>query len=255
MKIKQTAGRDSLGAFAPKFARLNDDVLFGEVWSDDTLSLRDRSLVTVVTLIAEGLTDSSFRYHLETAKNNGITATEIAAVITHAAFYAGWPKAWAAFRIAKEVWKENVVADSAYEAHKRASIFPVGAPNDAFAAYFIGKSYLAQLADGVFNVTFEPRARNNCHIHRADEGGGQILLCVAGTGIYEEEGKPARLLRAGDVVFIPEGVKHWHGAADEWFSHIAIEVKGENTRTEWLEAIDDEHYMSVLANLKKQNNG
>lgn len=255
MKIKQTAGRDSLGAFAPEFARLNDDVLFGEVWSDDTLSLRDRSLVTVVTLIAEGLTDSSFRYHLETAKNNGITATEIAAIITHAAFYAGWPKAWAAFRIAKEVWGDKTIGNASYEAHKRASIFPVGAPNDAFARYFTGKSYLAPLADSVFNVTFEPRARNNYHIHRADKGGGQILLCVAGKGIYEEEGKPARLLEAGDVVSISEGVKHWHGAADEWFSHIAIEVKGENSRTEWLEAIDDEHYTSVLANLKKQNNG
>lgn len=255
MKIKQTAGRDTLGAFAPEFAKLNDDVLFGEVWSDTSaLSLRDRSLVTVVTLIAEGLTDFSFRYHLETAKCNGITATEIAAVITHVAFYAGWPKAWAAFRIAKEVWGDKTIGNASYEAHKRASIFPVGAPNDAFARYFTGKSYLAPLAEGVFNVTFEPRCRNNMHIHRASSGGGQILLCVAGTGIYEEEGKPAQLLHAGDVVSIPEGVKHWHGAADEWFSHIAIEVKGENARTEWLEAVDDARYERILASLKKSDN-
>ena len=104
MAVKQTAGRDALGEFAPKFAELNDDVLFGQVWSrEEQLSLRDRSLVTVTALMAQGLVDSSFQYHLMTAKKNGITKTEIAEVITHAAFYAGWPKAWAAFSMAKEV--------------------------------------------------------------------------------------------------------------------------------------------------------
>ena len=107
MAVKQTAGRDSLGEFAPKFAELNDDVLFGEVWSRESeLSLRDRSLVTVVALMSQGLTDSSFKYPLESAKKNGITKEEIAEILTHAAFYAGWPKAWAAFRMAKEVWGE-----------------------------------------------------------------------------------------------------------------------------------------------------
>lgn len=106
MAVRQTAGRDQLGEFAPKFAELNDDVLFGEVWSrEEELSLRDRSLVTVVALMAQGLVDSSFKYHLMTAKKNGITKEEIAEVITHAAFYVGWPKAWAAFNMAKEVWK------------------------------------------------------------------------------------------------------------------------------------------------------
>ena len=105
MDIKQTAGRNQLGDFAPKFAQLNYDVLFGEVWSrDDKLSLRDRSLVTVVALMAQGLTDESFKYHLESAKENGITKEEIAEIITHAAFYVGWPKAWAVFRMAKQVW-------------------------------------------------------------------------------------------------------------------------------------------------------
>ena len=105
MAVKQTAGRDQLGDFALKFAELNDDVLFGEVWSrEEALSLRDRSLVTIVALMAQGLTDSSFQFHLENAKTNGVTREEIAEVLTHAAFYAGWPKAWAAFRMAKEVW-------------------------------------------------------------------------------------------------------------------------------------------------------
>lgn len=108
MAVKQTAGRDSLGEFAPKFAELNDDVLFGEVWSrEDKLSLRDRSLVTVVCLMSQGLIDNSFKYHLKNAKKNGITKEEIAEVITHASFYCGWPKAWAAFNMAKEVWTEE----------------------------------------------------------------------------------------------------------------------------------------------------
>ena len=107
-KIVQTAGRDQLGEFAPEFARLNDDILFGEGWSlNDLLSLRDRSLVTLTSLISQGITDSSLAYHLQEAKKNGITRTEIAEIITYIAFYAGWPKAWAAFRQAKEVWKEG----------------------------------------------------------------------------------------------------------------------------------------------------
>ena len=118
--VKQTAGRDQLGEFAPKFAQLNDDVLFGEVWNrEEKLSLRDRSLVTVVSLMAQGLVDSSFQFHLMSAKNNGITKEEIAEVLTHAAFYAGWPKAWAAFKMAKEVWAEEASADSAKGAHEK----------------------------------------------------------------------------------------------------------------------------------------
>ena len=108
MAVKQTAGRTQLGEFAPKFAELNDDVLFGEVWSrEEQLSLRDRSLVTVVALMAQGLTDESFKYHLQSAKANGITKEEIAEIVTQAAFYCGWPKAWAVFRMATEVWNEE----------------------------------------------------------------------------------------------------------------------------------------------------
>lgn len=103
---KVTAGRDELGTFAPKFAEINDDVLFGEVWSrEDKLSARDRSIVTVVALMASGILDSSLKFHLQNAKNHGVTQEEIAEILTHAAFYAGWPKAWAAFRMAKEVWE------------------------------------------------------------------------------------------------------------------------------------------------------
>ena len=240
MAVKQTAGRRDLGEFAPKFAQLNDDVLFGEVWSrEGLLSLRDRSLVTVVSLMTQGLVDSSFQYHLMTAKQNGITRTEIAEILTHAAFYAGWPKAWAAFRMAKEVWADE-------DDGKKGGMFGLGQPNDAYAQYFIGQSYLNLLTtEGVVlsNVTFEPGCRNNWHIHHADKGGGQLLLCTDGRGWYQEWGKEARALNPGDVVMIPAGVKHWHGAAsDSWFSHLAMEVPGENPSNEWLEPVNDEEY-------------
>ena len=106
-KITQTAGRNALGTFAPEFAHFNDDVLFGENWNNEDIDLKTRCIITVVALMSSGVTDSSLKYHLENAKNNGVTAKEIAAVITHVAFYAGWPKAWALFNMAKEVWKED----------------------------------------------------------------------------------------------------------------------------------------------------
>ena len=249
MAVQQTAGRDALGEFAPQFAELNDDVLFGQVWSrEDKLSLRDRSLVTVVALMAQGLVDSSFQYHLTTAKHNGITRQEITEILTHAAFYAGWPKAWAAFRMAKEVWNEEAGED-AKARHQKEMVFPIGAPNDGFAQYFVGRSYLSPLSTsqvGVYNVTFEPGCRNNWHIHHAVKGGGQILLCLAGQGYYQEWGKAPRPLRPGDVVNTPPEVKHWHGAApDSWFSHLAIEVPGEGCSNEWLEAVTDEAYSEL----------
>lgn len=249
-KIVQTAGRTQLGEFAPKFAELNDDVLFGEVWSrNDLLSLRDRSLVTLTSLISQGITDSSLTFHLQEARKNGITRTEISEIITHIAFYAGWPKAWAAFRQAKEVWAGEVTADDAKARFQKEMVFPVGEPNVAYAKYFIGNSYLAPVSREqvhISNVTFEPGCRNNWHVHRASKGGGQMLICVAGNGWYQEWGKPAQALKPGDVVNIPVGVKHWHGAAkDSWFAHLAFEVPGEELSNEWLEKVDDETYLQL----------
>lgn len=129
---------------------------------------------------------------------------------------------------------------------KEMSVFPTGNKNDAFAQYFIGQSYLNMLSTEqvpIGNVTFEPKCRNNWHIHHADKGGGQMLLITAGEGWYQEWEKPARKLKAGDIVHIPAGVKHWHGAAsDSWFQHLAIEVPGENCKTEWCELVSDDEY-------------
>lgn len=254
-KIKQTAGRDQLGTFAPKFAELNDDVLFGEVWSrTDRLGLRDRSLVTITSLISQGITDSSLTFHLQSARNNGITRTEIAEIITHIGFYAGWPKAWAAFRLAKEVWAEDTNGEDAKAAFQREMIFPIGEPNAAYARYFTGNSYLAPISREqvyISNVTFEPGCRNNWHIHRAKKGGGQMLIGVAGRGWYQEEGKPAVEILPGTVIHIPANVKHWHGAAaDSWFAHLAFEIPGEGSSNEWLEPVNDEAYNKIQKDRK-----
>lgn len=126
------------------------------------------------------------------------------------------------------------------------TIFPTGPKNDAYAQYFVGQSYLNMLSLEqvvIGNVTFEPGCRNNWHIHHADKGGGQILLVTGGRGYFQEWGKPARELHPGDVVNIPAGVKHWHGAAPtSWFAHLAIEVPGESSSNEWLEPVNDADY-------------
>ncbi len=157
MAIKQTAGHDALGEFAPEFAHLNDDVLFGEVWSrEDKLPLKLRSIVTASALIGKGIVDSSLKYHLASAKKNGVTQEEMAEILTHIAFYAGWPNAWAAFNMAKEVYVEDgtdgtigegsagdTAGSGSPESH--GGFFGLGKPNDAFAQYFIGQSYLNAL--------------------------------------------------------------------------------------------------------------
>ena len=185
-KITQTAGHVQLGEFAPKFAELNDDVLFGEVWNRPGL------------------------------------------------------------RLAKDVWADDTAGTDGKAAFQREMIFPVGEPNTAYAKYFVGNSYLATVSKEQIpfaNVTFEPGCRNNWHIHRATKGGGQMLVCVAGKGWYQEEGKPAVQMLPGDVIHIPANVKHWHGAAaDSWFAHLAFEIPGENASNEWLEPVTDEEY-------------
>ena len=136
---------------------------------------------------------------------------------------------------------------------EKINMFGTGRANEAFARYFIGKSFLNPLIDPkecplfLANVTFEPGCRNNWHIHHAEDGGGQILVCTAGEGWYQEEGKEAVSLVPGTVITIPANIKHWHGAkADSWFSHIAIEVPGTNGSTEWCEPVDDETYSRLV---------
>ncbi|ADM38645.1 Carboxymuconolactone decarboxylase [Bacillus spizizenii str. W23] len=223
MAKKQTAGRDILGEFAPKFAELNDDVLFGDIWArEEKLSPRDRSMITVSALIAG----------------------EIAEIITHLSFYAGWPKAWSAFHIAKGIFKNEKKAGQHMTSDQlsNSTIFPIG---EKIEANFTGDAYLQMiftdetpLNASIGNVTFASGARNYWHSHKI----GQVLLVTGGEGWYQEEGKPAQLLKTGDVINIPPHVKHWHGATkDSWFVHLAI-TPGE---TDWLEPVHDDLYYTL----------
>ena len=150
------------------------------------------------------------------------------------------------FNKRKEIYIMKITDKKQFEG---INVFGTGNPNEAYAQYFVGKSFLNPLTNpketAVFlaNVTFEPGCRNNWHIHHAKGGGGQILICTAGEGWYQEENKPPVSLTAGTIITIPAGVKHWHGAKkDSWFSHIAVEVPGEDTSNEWCEPVNDEEY-------------
>ena len=125
-------------------------------------------------------------------------------------------------------------------------MFPIGGPNNAYSKYFIGQSYIYPVSTKqvkIYNVTFEPKCRNNWHIHKAKSGGGQMLIAIGGRGYYQEWGKAPVEMKAGDVINIPANVKHWHGAApNSWFSHLAVEIDGTETSNEWLEAVKDEDY-------------
>lgn len=250
-KIVQTAGRKALGEFAPEFAHFNDDVLFGENWNNQDIDLKTRCVITMVALMSQGITDSSFVYHIQNAKAHGMTKQEFAAIVTHVAFYAGWPKAWAVFNLAKAngIYDEETEPLTEKERFQKEIFFPIGDPNDGFAQYFVGQSYLAPVSTEqvmIFNVTFEPGCRNNWHIHHASKGGGQMLIGVGGKGWYQEEGKPAQEILPGTVIHIPANVKHWHGAQkDSWFSHLAFEIEGENASNEWCEPVIDEEYLSL----------
>lgn len=191
--------------------------LFGDIFASDLLTWQEREMVTVAALTQLSGVDSQLNAHIGISKKNGVTDQQIAEI-------------------------KSILVPTL-------SQFPIGQPNDSYAQYFTGKSYLAPISTEqvkIYNVTFEPTVRNNWHIHHASKGGGQMLLVTAGRGYYQEWGKPARTLKVGDVVNIPANIKHWHGAAkDSWFQHLAIEVDGENTSNEWLEPVSDEEYSKL----------
>lgn len=215
--------------------------LFGDIFARNNLSFSERELVTVSALSGIKGVDPQLKSHVRGAKNMGLTDAEIHSIPSVLLQKVGETEAYRAKKVIAEIYGEEFREGEPIENR----IFPIGQPNTAYAKYFIGNSYLAALANGegklpVANVTFEPRCRNNWHIHHK---GGQILICVGGRGWYQEWGKPARKLHPGDVVDIPSEVKHWHGAAaDSWFQHIAIGVPAEEASAEWLEAVEDAEY-------------
>ena len=202
--------------------------LFGDIFARRVLDWRTRELVTVAALAARPETAPQCAAHVQIANRNGVTPVQTDAILA---------------LVRATVPGTRPPADW--------SPIPVGEPNDAYARYFTGRSYLHPLTTSqvpAFGVTFEPSCRNNWHIHHAETGGGQILICTAGRGFYQEWGKPAVEMRPGTTVNIPAGVKHWHGAApDTWFQHIALEVPGTGGRNEWLEPVDDATYADATA--------
>ena len=198
--IQQTAGRDQLGDFAPKFAQLNDDVLFGEVWNREGLSLKAALHPHGGPAGGQGAGGPVLPVPRGKRPENGVTRDEMAEILTHAAFYAGWPNAWAAFRVAAEVYRDGPGADG--------GMFGLGQPNWDYAQYFTRTSYRNPLTPpgepiSLANVTFEPGCRSHWHIHHAARGGGQVLLCTNGRGWYQAWGSGARELHPGGVAYIP----------------------------------------------------
>ena len=209
---KEVTGK--LFDFAPAIDEYLKAHLFGDIFSRDVVDWKTRELATVAMLAARDGVESQLNSHIEIAKHNGVTEAQIAEIL----------------KLASKAKTTNV-------------LFGFGEENP-YGQYFIGKSYLQPITTtgGVpmFNVAFEPRCRNNWHIHHK---GGQILLVTSGRGWYQAWGEAPRELKAGDVVNIPPETKHWHGAAkDSWFNHIAVEVPSEGGSTEWLEPVSDDDY-------------
>ncbi len=200
--------------FAPAIDEFLKAHLFGDIFARDNVDWQTRELATIAMLASINNVTAQLNSHINVGKHNGLTDEQVTEIL----------------EIADKTGVETV-------------LFGLGEENTAYAKYFIGKSYLQPMTkDGISasNVTFEPKCRNNWHIHHKT---GQTLFVVSGRGWYQEWGKPAQELKAGDVVNIPEGVKHWHGAAkDSWFTHIAISVPNEGAIAEWLEPVEDEEY-------------
>ncbi len=200
--------------FAPAIDEYLKAHLFGDIFARDNMDWQTRELATIAMLASLSEVQSQLNSHIAIGKYNGLTDEQVAEILD----------------IAEKTGAKDV-------------LFGFGKENSAYAQYFIGNSYLHPLTSqgiSAANVTFEPKCRNNWHVHHK---AGQTLLVIAGRGYYQEWGKPAQELHAGDVVDIPEGVKHWHGAAkDSWFTHIAISVPVEGATNEWLEPVSDEDY-------------
>jgi 4-carboxymuconolactone decarboxylase len=236
---------------APALARYTNDVLFGDLWRRPDLAPRDRSLVTITALIAAGQVDQ-LPFHIDRGMTNGLTRTEVSETITHLAFYAGWPRAVSAVPVAKKVFEARAGATAqatdAGKAPPTLEILRQGSQPTAkgSADYFIGSVSIdqrfqrdapARVGGGI--VTFEPGARTAWHTHPL----GQTLIVTSGTGWVQRDGGPVEEIRTGDVIFIPPGVRHWHGAtATTPMSHVAIAESLDGKSVEWMEQVPDQQY-------------
>lgn len=209
--------KGELFEFAPAIDEYLKEHLFGDIFARGVLSWQDREIATIAALSSIEGVESQLNAHIQIGKHNGLTDKQVSEILI-------------------------------LTSRPKTSVFGLGNKNDAYAKYFKGQSYLNILTKEqvvTANVTFEPKCRNNWHIHHAgkDNHGGQILLVTGGRGYYQEWNKPAQELKKGDAVYIAPGIKHWHGASrDSWFSHVAIEIPSEGGTTEWLEPVSDKDY-------------
>lgn len=240
VQTQLTGGKGFNYTFAPATDYYLKAHLFGDIFARDVLAFADRELATIGALASIKGVDLQLTSHVSGSRNMGVKDAELKALPEVLAERVGATEGYRARKAVAKVLGEEFKEGAPVENQ----IFPTGEPNTAYAKYFIGNSYLADINKGgdfnLHNVTFEPRCRNNWHIHHK---GGQILICVGGEGWYQAWGEPARRLRPGDVVNIPAEVKHWHGAtAGSWFQHIAFAIPAEGASNEWLEPVTDEEY-------------
>ena len=226
--------------------------LFGDIFARDNLTYADRELVTVSALSGLDGVEPQLKAHIAGARNMGVTEEQLQGIVVALAANGLMNEAG---RLAK-AYDELSNSDSGLTVERSNSAsgpttkWSVGSPNSAYAQYFVGQSYLQPYFGGVANVTFEPRCRNNWHVHH---GAVQVLICVSGKGWYQEWNKPAVALTPGTVIAIPEGVKHWHGAvADSWMQHLAIHTQEQPGATnEWLEPVSETQYNNLITLSKK----
>ena len=242
----QLVGKAFEYAFAPATDYYLKAHLFGDIFARDNLTYADRELVTVSALSGLDGVEPQLKAHIAGARNMGVSEEQLQGIVVALAANGLLPEAG---RLAK-AYDELSNSDSGLTVERSNSAsgpttkWSVGSPNSAYAQYFVGQSFLQPYFGGVANVTFEPRCRNNWHVHH---GAVQVLICVSGKGWYQEWNKPAVPLTSGTVIAIPEGVKHWHGAAaDSWMQHLAIHTQEQPGATnEWLEPVNDKQYNSL----------
>lgn len=239
VQTQLTGGKPYNYTFAPATDYYLKAHLFGDIFSRDILTHSEREIVTISALASIKGVEPQLKSHVAGSRNMGVSEAELRSIPAVLEAKVGDTEAYRAKKAVAEVLGDKFEDGKPVEN----MIFPKGEPNVAYAKYFIGNSYLAPLLKeglAMSNVTFEPRCRNNWHIHH---NANQILICVGGDGWYQEWGKPAQKLHPGDVINIPAEVKHWHGAtADSWFQHIAVAVPQEGASNEWLEPVSDEEY-------------
>ena len=230
--------------FAPQEDYYLKAHLFGDIFARDILTYADRELITVSALAGLGGVEPQLKAHIAGARNMGVTEEQLQGIVVALTTNSLFTEAGCLAKAYDELSTHNSTTSLNSQPSTLNSPWPQGQPNTAYAQFFVGNSYLHPYYGGVANVTFEPRCRNNWHIHH---GAVQVLVCVSGNGWYQEWGKPAVPLTPGTVIAIPEGIKHWHGAAaDSWLQHLAIHTREQSgASNEWLEPVSDEQYRTA----------